>query len=91
MEFELGDDFVKVLGKSVVVVARGRLAGFSESSTVIGDDTMTRGQKCGGLLLPGSAVQRISVDQDHRLTRAVILIIQIDIAGVFFPDGDVWH
>ena len=91
MELELRDDFVKILGKSVVAVARGRLAGFPESPTVIGDYAMTRGQKRGGLLLLGCAVQWIPVDQNDRSTRTVVLIIQIDIAGVFLPDGYVWH
>jgi hypothetical protein len=31
------------------------------------------------------------VNQDNRLARTVVLIIEIDVAGVFFPDGDEWH
>src|ERR1035441_6430659 len=37
------------------------------------------------------AMERISVDKDNRLTRAVVLIVKIDVAGVFLPDSNVWH
>ena len=52
---------------------------------------VTRSQKRRDLLLPGSAAQRISVDKHNRHTRAVVLIVEIDVAGVFLPDSDVWH
>ena len=52
---------------------------------------MTRGQKYRNLLLPGSTAQWISVDKHNGLTRAMIFIIEIDVAGVFFPDINVWH
>ena len=82
---------MQVLGEGVIVVAGGGLAGLAKSSAIIGDDTMTRSQKRRALLLPGSAAQRISVDKDNRLTRAVVLVVEIDVAGVFLPDSDVWH
>src|SRR5260370_16860535 len=84
-------NFVQVLGESVVVVARCWLAGFAEPSPVIRDDAVTRFQKARDLLLPGSTAQRISVDQDDGLTRAVVLIVQIHVAGVFLTNPDVWH
>jgi hypothetical protein len=52
---------------------------------------VTRGQKHRDLLLPGSAAQGISVDKDYGLTRAVVLIVEIDVAGVFLTDSNVWH
>src|ERR1700679_4281656 len=88
-------ELVQVLGKGVIVVTDCWLAGLAETSAIIGNDAVTRSQKHRGLLLPGSAAQRISVDQDNRLTRAVVLavvlIVKIDVAGVFFPDSNVWH
>jgi hypothetical protein len=51
----------------------------------------TRSKKRCGLLLPGSTAQRISVDKYNRLTRAVVFLVEIDIAGVLLPDSDVWH
>src|SRR5664279_2723220 len=82
---------MQVLGEGVVVVAGCWLAGLAESSAIIGDDTVTRGQKHWDLLLPGSTAQRISVDEDNWLTRAVVLIVEINVAGVFLPDSNVWH
>jgi hypothetical protein len=43
------------------------------------------------LLLPGSAVQRISMDKNNGLTGAVALIVKIDITGVFLADSNIWH
>ena len=31
------------------------------------------------------------MDQDNRLTRTVILIIEIYVAGVFLSDINIWH
>ncbi len=31
------------------------------------------------------------MDQDNRLTRAVVLIVEIDVAGVFLPDCNIRH
>jgi hypothetical protein len=62
------------------------LAGFAEPSAVVGDDPMARLQKDRKLLLPRSAAQRISVDQNHGVTGAVIFVIELDVTRVFFPD-----
>src|ERR1019366_5940703 len=62
MQFKLRHDLVQVLGESIIVVSRRWLAGLAESSAVIGDDTVTRSQKHGDLVLSGSTAQRISVN-----------------------------
>ena len=80
---------MQVLGEGVVVVAGCWLAGLTESSAIIGDDTMASSQKHRDLLLPGSTAQWISVDKDNRLTCTVVLIVEIDVAGVFFFDINV--
>jgi hypothetical protein len=77
---------VKVFGEGVVVVACRRLARLAEPSAVISDHPVTRSQKHRELLLPGGTVQRISVDQNYRIARAMILIVQIDVTGVFFAN-----
>ena len=82
---------MQVLGEGVVVVAGSWLAGLAESSAVIRDDTVTRRQKRCDLLLPGGAAQWISVDKDNGVTRAMVLIIEIDVAGVFRTDRSEWH
>src|ERR1700735_1371841 len=84
-------ELVQVLREGVIVVTGCLLRGLTESSAIISNDTVTRSQKHCGLLLPGSAAQRITVDQNDRLTRAVVLIIEIDVAGVFLSDSNVWH
>jgi len=67
------------------------LAGLDEPSAVIGDDTVTCGQKRRDLLLPGSAARGISVDKDYGVTRAMIFIVQIDVTGVLLTDINVGH
>src|SRR5262249_25301913 len=43
------------------------------------------------LLVPGAAAQRISVDQDDRLSRPVVLVVELDMSGVLLSDLDVGH
>jgi hypothetical protein len=31
------------------------------------------------------------MNEDYGLSSAVVFIVKIDVAGVFFPDGNVWH
>lgn len=31
------------------------------------------------------------MDKDNRLTRAVVLIVEINVAGVLLPGSNVWH
>src|SRR5262249_47880802 len=90
-QLELGDELLQVLGEGVVIVAGGWLAGPAESAAIIGDDAVAGGQKRRHLLLPGSATEGTSVDEDNRDARAVVLIIEIDISGVFLSDRGVWH
>src|SRR6202022_6503 len=62
-----------------------------ESSAVIRDDAVTCAQKSWHLLLPRSATEWISVDEDHGFTRPVILIIEVDVPGVFCTNINVRH
>src|SRR5262249_20588682 len=41
--------------------------------------------------LPSGTAQWVSVDQHDRATRAVVFIVEIYVAGVFFSDCNVWH
>jgi hypothetical protein len=52
---------------------------------------MTRSQQGRGLFLPGSAAQRPTVDEHDGLTRAEVLVIEIDIAGIFLTNSNEWH
>ncbi len=82
---------MEVLCERVVVVACGWLAGFAEASAVIGDDSVTSIQEDGDLLLPRSTVQWVSVDENDRLARAMVFVVKVDVARVFFSDCNVWH
>jgi hypothetical protein len=75
----------KVGGERVVVIADGRLAGGAEAAAVIGDDPVAGVQQRRELLLPGVAVQRVAVDQHHRPSAAVVLVVDLDPAGVSSP------
>src|SRR5690349_4395654 len=87
----MGDQFLKVFRKCVVVVALGRLTRFAESPAIVRDDSVSGIHQSGELLLPGSSAQGVSMDQNHGLTRSVVLIIELDAAGVFFSDCHIRH
>src|SRR5258706_8674363 len=90
-QIELRQKLIQILGESVVVIACRRLAGPAESPAVVCDDPMTRSKQGRGLLLPGSAAQRPTVDEYDGLTRAEVFVIEIDIAGIFLTNSNEWH
>jgi len=69
----------QVGGEGVVVIAGDRLAGLAEPAPVIGDDPVAGLEQGGDLLVPGTAAERIAVDQHHRLASAVILVMDLDV------------
>jgi len=85
------DELVQILGEAVVIVAGSGLAGFSKPATVISDYTVSGSEQRGNLLLPGGAVQRVSMDENHWISAAVILVIQFDVGRILFSDIDVRH
>ena len=87
----MADDFVQILRESVVVIAACGLAGFSKAAAVVGDYAMPGTKKRGNLFFPRRAAQRISVNQDNRLTGAVIFIVKVKRSRIFFSDIDVGH
>src|SRR5262249_23088599 len=58
---------------------------------VVGDDPVAGLQQGWDLLVPGPAAERVPVDQYHRLAGAVILVVDLDVCGVFLSDGDGGH
>jgi hypothetical protein len=93
----MGHDLLQVFCEGIVVVAGCGLAGFAEPSAIICDDAATCLQKNWNLFLPRSAAQRISVNQNHRVTGAMVLVIELAhsssreaASAVFdFPDGSL--
>ena len=82
---------MQVFSEGVVIVAGRWLAGLAETSAVVGDDTVTCSQESWHLLFPRSTAQWISMDKDNGLTRTVVLVVEIDVAGIFLTDINVWH
>jgi hypothetical protein len=56
-----------------------------------GDDPVAGLQQGRDLLVPGPAAERVSVDQDHGLARAVVFVVDLDVGGVFPVDGNRGH
>ena len=54
LQLQVRDQLVQVLCECVVVVAVGRPAGSAETSTVVGDDSISRIQQRRHLFLPGA-------------------------------------
>src|SRR3954454_11675658 len=87
-QIELREQLVEVRGEGVVVVADRRLAGLAEAATVVRDDAEARLEQRRDLLLPRAAAEREAVDQDDRLSRADVLVMDGDGRGVLPADGD---
>src|SRR4051794_10877673 len=90
-QVELREQLVEVRGEGVVVVADRRLAGVAEAATVVRDDAEPRLEQRRDLLLPRAGAEREAVDQDDRLSRADVLVMDGDGRGVLLADGDVGH
>jgi hypothetical protein len=48
-------------------------------------------EKDGNLFFPRGPVQRITMDQDNGLAGSVVLIVEVDIAGVLFANAYIGH
>src|SRR5262245_34207779 len=82
---------MEVRGECVVVVAERGLARIAEAAAVVRDDAVAALEKRRKLFLPGASRERPAVNQDHRLPRAVVLVIEVDRARVFLSDRHVGH
>jgi hypothetical protein len=82
---------VQVGGEGVVVIPGGGLAGGAEPAPVVGDHPVAGRQQRRDLPVPGPAAERVAVDQHHRPAGAVVLVVDLDVAGVLPADGDLGH
>jgi hypothetical protein len=85
------EQYVQVGGERVVVVALGDLARIAEAAPVVSDDAISGGDELSGLQLPAVAVERIAVDQHHRLPLPLVLVVELDIGAVLRSHRDVSH
>jgi hypothetical protein len=90
-QFQRQHQAVEVGGEGVVVVPRRRSGRPAEAAAVVGDYPVAGGQQARQLLLPGSAVERVAVDQYDRPAGAVILVVELDVGGVLLADPDERH
>src|SRR6266508_4294479 len=81
----------EVIGVGVHFVAVPWLARPAMPATVVGDTAVSAGGKKHHLVLPGVRAQRPAMAEDHGLSAAPVLVINIDGAGIFFTNTDVWH
>src|SRR5438874_1898190 len=69
---------LEVRREGVVVVAGRGLARPPEAAAVVGDDAVPGLEQRRALLLPGVPVEGVAVDEDDRLTFAVVLVVEVD-------------
>jgi hypothetical protein len=84
-------DRVQVRGERVVVITGADLRRLPETATVVSDDPVPGREELARLTLPAVPVQRVAVDEDDRLTRPLVLVIQLDRRAVLIPNGDESH
>src|SRR5690606_24989173 len=76
------EERVEVGGEGVVVVPGADLARRAEPATVVRDDAVPRVDELALLELPAVPVERVAVDEDDRLTGALVLVVELDVGGV---------
>ena len=69
---------LEVRGEGLVVVAGRRLAGLPEPTPVVGDHAVAGFQQDRDLLVPCTPAEGVAMDQDHRRSRAGVLIVEVD-------------
>lgn len=85
------EDRVQVGGEGVIVVAAADLGRLPEAATIVGDHPEARREQLACLLLPAMTVERVPVDEHHRLSGSLILVVQLDRRAVLLPNGDEGH
>src|SRR2546422_498556 len=85
------DQHVQIGREGVVVVADGRLARATKPSPVVADHAMAAREQLAFLTLPRVPVQRVAVDQHHRLAAAVIFVVDLDRSVVLGSNSDAGH
>ena len=61
------------------------------AAAVMGDAAVSVGAQKQHLVFPGVRAQRPAMAEDHGLSAAPVLVIEIDVARVFFTDSKVIH
>src|SRR5438067_9871488 len=91
LQVELVYQGLEVRSEGVVVVAGRRLAGLTEPAPVVGDRPVAGLQQDRDLLVPCTPAQGVAVDQNHRRSRAGVLVVQVDGPRILLANLDVRH
>src|SRR5438445_2460636 len=91
LEIKMRGQSRKVVGVMIHVMAVARLGGPAVASSVMGDDAIAVFEEEQHLRVPVIGRQRPAVAKDDGLSFAPVLVIDIDVSSVFFPDSYVWH
>src|SRR5207248_1422394 len=68
-----------------------RLARTTKPAPVVADDAMAAREQLAFLTLPRVPVERVAVDQNHRLAAPVILVVDLDRSAVLGSNSDAGH
>src|SRR5438094_213082 len=81
----------EVVGVGVQIVAVPGLARAAVAAAVMGDAAVAAGSQKEHLVFPGVRAQRPAMTEDHGLSAAPVLVVQLDVLGISFTDSNVWH
>ena len=90
-QVERFDERRQVVGVGVHVVAVPGLARTAMAAAVMGDAAVAAGGQKHHLVFPGVRAQRPAVAEDDGLSAAPVLVVELDVAGIFLTDSNVWH
>lgn len=81
----------EIVGVVIHVVALAALGGTAVAAPLVRDDAEAVLEKKEHLRIPIIGRKRPAMTEDDRLSTAPILVKNVDLRAVFFPDSDVWH
>ena len=91
LQVERFDERREVVGVGVHVVAVPGLARSAMAAAVMGDAAVSAGGQKEHLVFQGVRAQRPAMAEDHGLSAAPVLVVELDVAGIFFADSNVRH
>src|SRR5213083_1419179 len=91
LEVEMIGYGLQIVGIVVHVVSVAGLSRATMSAPIIRNDAETFAEKKKHLRIPIIRRERPAVTEHNRLPAAPVLIIDVDVSSVFFPNSDVWH
>ena len=91
LQVERFDERREVVGVGVHVVAVPGLARAAVAAAVMGDAAVAAGGQEEHLVLQGVRAERPAVAEDDGLSAAPVLVVELDVAGIFFANSNVRH